>query len=286
MNADSPAEIRALLRERGIALKKRWGQNFLVNRGLRSRLLEALSPQPHELVWEIGAGLGSMTGELLERSRGVVAFEVDRGLCRYLKERFSTCPSLVLVEGDFLATWRGAADSYGVPDAILGNLPYRSASLIIARIIEGGLSPRAMVVTVQRELAQRMASPPGVKSYSSFSVLCQACFEVSVLGDAQPGSFYPAPQVASSMVELRPRADAPRGEVLAALSALSRSLFAARRKTIRNNLRGAGEALGFGPRRLAAALERAGIDQQARAEQLSPETLARLAVELTGPASP
>ena len=86
MNPDSPSEIRVVLQERGLALKKRWGQNFLINRGARERLVTMLEIQGNQTVWEIGPGLGSMTGLLTERAARVLAFEVDHGLCRFLQE--------------------------------------------------------------------------------------------------------------------------------------------------------------------------------------------------------
>jgi 16S rRNA (adenine1518-N6/adenine1519-N6)-dimethyltransferase len=286
VNPDSPAEIRAVLEERGLALKKRWGQNFLVNRGARQRLVSLLDLQENETVWEIGPGLGSMTGLLLGRAVRVLAFEVDRGLCRFLLETFGGTPSFKLVPGDFLESWRNAVSEYGPPDRLLGNLPYRTASLMIGDLIEGGLRPRVCVVTVQRELAERMASGPGTKSYSSFSVLCQSCFHVISRGDLQPGSFYPVPEVVSSIVEMRPRNDAPDSRTLRVLSALCRGLFSSRRKTIRNNL-GSGR---LGPDVSAvavkAALEGEGIDLGKRAEQLSPEIFLSLARALTGLSAP
>lgn len=286
MNPDSPAEIRAILEERGLALKKRWGQNFLVNRGARQRLVSLLELQANETVWEIGPGLGSMTVPLLERAARVMAFEVDRGLCRFLQETFGSASSFRLVPGDFLENWRNAVSEYGPPDRLLGNLPYRTASIMIGDLIEGGLRPHVIVVTVQRELADRMTSGPGTKSYSSFSVLCQSCFHVIDRGDLQPGSFYPVPEVVSSIVEMRPKNDAPDGRTLLVLSALCRGLFSSRRKTIRNNL-GAGR---LGPNVSAEALKTAlvgeGIDLGRRAEQLSPEIFLRLARLLTGLSAP
>ena len=277
MNFDSPAEIRALLEERGLALKKRWGQNFLVNRGARQRLVEILEPLPHETVWEIGPGLGAMSELLAGAAARVFAFEVDRGLCRFLEESLQGLSSFTLVPGDFLDTWKGTLQLRGTPDRILGNLPYSSASLMIADIIEAGVRPTRMVFTVQRELADRMASPPGQKSYSSFSVLCQSCFNVADRGDLQPGSFYPVPEVVSSIVEMTAAADAPSGDVLISLSALARSLFSSRRKTIRNNVKDGA---------VRVALEKEGIDPGLRAEQLPPAVFVRLARRLTGASSP
>jgi len=286
MNPDSPAEIRALLQERGLALKKRWGQNFLVNRGARERLVSLLEIGPGSTVWEIGPGLGSMT-ELLARKAGrVVAFEVDRGLCRLIEAAFGSRPSFVLVPGDFLETWRETAETRGLPDRIFGNLPYRSASLMIADLIKGGLRPALAVVTVQRELAERLCSRPGTKSYSSFSVLCQAAFRVASRGDLQPGSFYPAPEVVSSIVELRPRDDCPEGRTMEVLSALARGLFSSRRKMIRGNLAALRPLFGASPELLRDALAAEGIDPGRRAEEYPPEAFVALAKRLTGSGAP
>jgi 16S rRNA (adenine1518-N6/adenine1519-N6)-dimethyltransferase len=284
MNPDSPSDIRALLEERGLALKKRWGQNFLVNRGARERLIACLAPQQGERIWEIGPGLGSMTRALLEAAGTLVAFEVDRGLCRYLEESLGTAPGFLLVQGDFLDTWGRESAEHGPPARILGNLPYSSASMMIAELIEKGLRPTTMVFTVQRELAERIASAPGEKSYSSFSVLCQCSFSVAVRGNLQPGSFYPVPDVVSSIVEMKPLPGAPEGAVLETLSLVTRSFFGSRRKTIRNNIMSDRLGEGLPPERVLAAAEDAGIDVTLRAEQIPPEGFIRLAKLLRSPA--
>jgi 16S rRNA (adenine1518-N6/adenine1519-N6)-dimethyltransferase len=275
MNPDSPSEIRSLLEERGLALKKRWGQNFLVNRAARERIVSLLDPGPTETIWEIGPGLGAMTAALASLAGMVIAFEVDRGMCRFLEESLGGTPAFTLVPGDFLDTWKTVLTERGQPHRVFGNLPYRSASLMLAELIEGGVRPQRMVFTVQKELGERMASLPGRKSYSSFSVLCQSCFTVTARGDLQPGNFYPAPEVVSSLVEMAPRAGAPDGRVLETLSLLARQLFSARRKTIRNNAKEPA---------LLAALEEEGIDLGQRAEQIPPEAFVRLARRVAGPA--
>jgi 16S rRNA (adenine1518-N6/adenine1519-N6)-dimethyltransferase len=280
MNHDSPAAIRAELERRGLTLKKRWGQNFLINRGARESLVALLSPSPGERVWEIGPGLGAMTELLLASGSACVAFEVDRGLCRYLEEVYGGKEGFTLVAGDFVKTWREARQVHGDPHLLLGNLPYRSASLMIADMIEGELRPRRAILTVQREAALRMCSPPGLKSYSSFSVLCQAAFGVRMRGDLKSGSFYPAPDVTSSVVELVLRDDAPTGASLVLLGALARGLFASRRKTIRNNMAAALLPAGLRRDETLQALEKEGVDLGSRAEELAPETFVRAAKEL------
>jgi 16S rRNA (adenine1518-N6/adenine1519-N6)-dimethyltransferase len=150
---------------------------------------------------------------------------------------------------------------------------------MIAELIEKGLRPASMVFTVQRELAERIASVPGQKSYSSFSVLCQCTFSVAVRGNLQPGSFYPVPDVVSSIVEMRPLPDGPRGDTLAALSLVTRALFSSRRKTIRNNIVSDRMGEGLPPDRVLEAAADAGIDATLRAEQIPPGgflTLARI----------
>jgi 16S rRNA (adenine1518-N6/adenine1519-N6)-dimethyltransferase len=177
---------------------------------------------------------------------------------------------------------------------VFGNLPYRSASIMMADIAESGLRPRSMVFTVQRELAERMGSRPGVKSYSSFSVLCQSCFHVADHGDLQPGSFFPPPEVVSSIVELRPREDAPREGNLRMLTALARGLFSARRKTLRNNLGSLILPPSITAEIMLDTLRNQGVDPGCRAEELSPEAFVRLAHALcaaadrgpTGPSTP
>jgi 16S rRNA (adenine1518-N6/adenine1519-N6)-dimethyltransferase len=288
MNHDSTSEIRATLLERGLTLKKRWGQNFLVNRGARERIVALLGIRPGERVWEIGPGLGSMTELLLAAARELTVFEVDRGLCRWLEECFGGKPGFGLVSGDFVETWRNARDLQGPPERLLGNLPYRSASLMIMEMVEGGLRPASAVFTVQRELADRMTSQPGGKNYSSFTVLCQSCFEIEDRGDLKPGSFYPVPEVVSSIIELRPRLDAPEGSTLSVLSGLARGLFSSRRKTLRNNAAAltGGEGEPLAPSRVLAAFERAGINPGMRAEQVSPGAYVAMARYLTRSEAP
>jgi 16S rRNA (adenine1518-N6/adenine1519-N6)-dimethyltransferase len=288
VNYDSPVEIRAELERLGVQLKKRWGQNFLINRGARERIVSLLDPQPADTVWEIGAGLGGLTAELLPRVRRLLAFEVDRGLLHFLEKTFGDCAALTLVPGDVLASWKPALARFGPPDRLVGNLPYRTASAILASFAEQGLVAQRMVFTVQKELAERMRAPAGSKNYSSFSLLCQHLYAISERMELKPGSFYPAPAVVSTVVELAPRpelrAQAPE-ERLFFLN-LTRALFRSRRKTLWNNLLAWGASNGVPAPRLREALEAEGIDPRGRSEGLRLETLERLARRLRPPARP
>jgi 16S rRNA (adenine1518-N6/adenine1519-N6)-dimethyltransferase len=282
VNYDSPAQIRAELERLGVRLKKRWGQNFLINRAARERIVNLLDPRPTETVWEIGAGLGGLTAELLGRARTLVAFEVDHGLLRFLEQSFAGEAGFILVPGDALKSWKPQLDRLGPPDRVTGNLPYRSASAILGSFAEEGLSPSRMVFTVQRELAERMCARPGTKSYSSFSLLCQQAYAIRARMELKPGSFYPAPEVVSTVVELtpRPRSSPQSPEERVFFLHLARALFRYRRKTLWNNLMAWDTARQAPDSKLREALKAEGIDPGGRAETLGPEALERLARRL------
>lgn len=281
MNYESPREIAGLLEERGLSLKKRFGQNFLVARGARDRLVTIANPQPTDTVWEIGPGIGSMTELLIARVARLIAFEIDRGFVSVLQLRFPERKNLTIVPGDVLDTWHRVRSEAGRPDLIFGNLPYRSANLIIASLIKGGSHDVRVVATVQREVAERMAAEPGSKAYGGFSMLCQWAYAVELRGELKPGSFYPAPEVLSTVVELRPRDRTPLRDPELFFS-LTRSLLGSRRKTIRNNLITAGRLseLGLGEAEVTEALEGLSIDPGCRAEQLSVDQVVALADRL------
>jgi 16S rRNA (adenine1518-N6/adenine1519-N6)-dimethyltransferase len=272
---DSPKQIALLLKERGLSLKKRFGQNFLVSPGARQKIVALLAPKSDQRVWEIGPGIGSLTHMLLELAGGLVAFEIDHGLVRILDESLGARSHLRIVSGDYLKTWRGEAASYGLPHLVVGNLPYNAAAPIIATLIEWEQPVARAVFTVQREVAKRMAAKPRTKDYSGFSLICQSLFEVRLHGDIAAPSFHPVPEVTSTIVSLAPNGlshDYDRE----LYGMLVRDLFAARRKTIRNNLSSGVIARGREVGEIEGALRTAGIDPGARGEELSVLQLRRL----------
>lgn len=255
----------------GIALKKRWGQHFMINRGARRKIVELLDPQPGELVWEIGAGLGALTEMIDSLAGATVAFESDHGLVRHLRSEFSGA-SVRVVAGDFLETREQAAAAYGTPQRVAGNLPYSSGAAIVAALVEHGPQVGRMVFTLQKEVVERMCAAPGSRAYSSFSAICQAFYAVAGQGDLQPGSFYPVPEVQSGVVTMDVRADAGRVRDRAVFFTLVRAAFSARRKTLRNNLLRA-SPFPLAKRDLLSIMERMGIEAGVRAEALSADDL-------------
>ncbi len=271
MNHDSPTDIGQALEAAGIALKKRWGQNFMINRGARRKIVELLDPQPGESIWEIGAGLGALTEMIAPLAGNTVVFESDHGLVRHLQSELSDS-SVQIVAGDFLDTREQALAAYGAPKRVGGNLPYSSGAAIVAALLEHGPQVDRMVFTLQKEVVERMCAAPGSRTYSSFSVICQAFYAVTNQGDLQPGSFFPAPEVQSGVVTMDLRADAGRVRDPAIFFLLVRSAFAARRKTLRNNLLRE-SPFPLSKRDLLAVVQRVGIDAGVRAEALGADEL-------------
>ena len=209
--------------------KKKFGQNFLINPETRKALAQTLYAQSGDEVWEIGPGLGAMTALLLEKGLKVKAFEIDLGFIRVLKNIFSEDKNFTLVEGDVMKTWQAHQSA----PFLFGNLPYNVAAVLLADLIENNRIFSRMVVTVQKEVAQRMAASAGKPDYSSFSVLCASAYKVKPLMTIRPSSFYPQPNV-DSMAVILEKKDAQKYP--AVFYPLVRALFASRRKTIKNNL--------------------------------------------------
>ena len=276
MNYDSQKEIMAVLNERGLRPTKKFGQNFMISRAAREKVLSYINIKEGNSVWEIGGGLGAMTSMALERvgqSGHLTVFEIDRGYIDFLAEQFGTHPGFSIVAGDMVKTWKAVYEATGRPDAIFGNLPYNSASAMITQLIEGDCLASSMVFTVQKEMGLRIAAKPGSADYSSFSVLCQLACDVAYQGDLKSGSFYPVPEVVSGIVTFTPKPDFREYATPQVLKAI-RDMFASRRKTLLNNLRP------YGIEKVQTACQSLGIDVNTRAETLSPVKIAELAKKI------
>jgi 16S rRNA (adenine1518-N6/adenine1519-N6)-dimethyltransferase len=283
---NSGPALRAYLHERGLEIRKHWGQNFLINPSARKAIIDALEAEEGGGVWEIGSGMGAMTAELLNKNLKVKAFEIDPGFCSILEELFSSGGAFTLVRGDVLKTWEnenslpGSVRSYPY---LLGNLPYTIAAVLVGNLIEKGRLFTRMAVTVQKEVARRMAAPPGSKEFSSISVLCASAYTINIFMTLKGASFYPVPHVESAALRFDLRRD--RTKVPALFYPLVRALFASRRKTIANNLehflansctiqqKGQADAM-------KTALEQSGVRGGDRAEKLPVEAFLSLASEL------
>jgi 16S rRNA (adenine1518-N6/adenine1519-N6)-dimethyltransferase len=259
-----------------VSKRRALGQHFLRDAGIARAIVDLVGPTAADLVVEIGPGQGALTQELARRAGRLVALEVDRGLLESLRRRW---PAVEALEAD-ARTWDyGALERPpGGRVLVVGNLPYSIGKPIVAALLEARGALDAMALMLQREVAERLAAPPGGKVYGALSVLTQAVCDVELALRVPPGAFRPPPKVESAVVRLTPR---PHGRVPPELEArfreVVRAAFASRRKTLANALTG-GLGLSLGVAREAAT--RSGVDPGRRAETLTIEEFVSLTARL------
>lgn len=261
--------------------QKRFGQNFLTNQSIISRIISSLDPKPGETIIEIGPGEGALTHPLLQRQARVVAIEFDNNLIPRLEQKFGSSDNFHLIHADALSTDYCEIIRPSNTARVVANLPYNVSTAILQRLIEQRACVTEMVLMLQREVVDRITAVPGSSERGYLSVLVEAYCETEKLFDVAPGSFRPAPQVWSSVVRITPRRDSAaqvKDEKL--LWRIVSAGFAQRRKTILNNIRNAPQPLQETVKNHGGAsivLCRAEVELQRRAETLTLEEWARIA---------
>lgn len=250
----------------------------MINRSILERIVAAARLQPGETVLEVGSGLGFLTWFLLQQGVVVHAFEKDEQFVPFLQAFFSGQSTLHLHARDFLkADLDEVLGQTGFK--VVANLPYSITAPAMGRILEQPHLDSA-VVTVQRQVAERIVSPPARKTYGSFSLFCQFYSRPELLFHISPGNFHPAPAVYSSVVRFTKKAPPLAGREREMFFALVRAVFTTRRKTFLNSLRRSPvPALSQAP--LEQLLPDAGIDPGSRGEDLPLEGFIQLAAFLT-----
>jgi 16S rRNA (adenine1518-N6/adenine1519-N6)-dimethyltransferase len=262
-----PSEVRATLRAAGLRARHALSQNFLADPDVLSAILAEADPAPGARVLEIGPGLGFLTGGLLAAGALVLAVELDRGLADVLRERFAPdleADRLRLIEGDALD--QDLVHLVESPYDVVANLPYHITSPILHALLGEPPRPRRLVLMVQREVAERIAAPPGKMSY--LSVFVQYHARVRVAFAVPATAFEPAPAVESAVIVVEPydADDRLASDEEDGLWRLVQAAFRERRKMIHNVL---ARQLPVDAGRVAAALAAAGIAPDRR-----PQTLA------------
>lgn len=264
---------RRVLGRYGMQPKASFSQNFLVARDVVDDIVEALSLAPGKPVVELGAGLGTLTAGILRAGARVFAVEQDRDMIRVLGAELGEVDGFELVPGDAASIdLEALAARAGGKITVAGNLPYAITGAILRHLVEHRRLLDRAVIMVQREVRDRLVSPPGTKSYGALTVFVRAAFEIEPVRIVKPGAFHPPPKVDSAVVRLVAR-ERPLAEETDAFRAVVRGAFEQRRKTLRNALLGAYRD----PARVDAALAAAGIDGKVRGETLSVEDFDRLA---------
>jgi 16S rRNA (adenine1518-N6/adenine1519-N6)-dimethyltransferase len=224
--------------------KRRFGQNFLVDRNIIDRIIRAVDPQPDQTFIEIGPGRGALTSRLIEKTGRVIAVEFDRDLVAQLRKQFAGSSNLQVVEADALKIDFCEAIAPAIPARVIANLPYNVGTAILQRLIEQRACIGEMTLMLQREVVDRITAPAGSSERGYLSVLVEAYCETEKLFDVSPQAFRPTPKVWSTVVRLqvRPKIAAEVNDEELLWQVVSAG-FAHPRKTILNNLREAPESI-------------------------------------------
>ena len=255
-----------ILKKYGLRPNKGLGQNFLVDDAALRRVVTVAELGADDAVLEIGPGLGSLTRHLAKAARRVVAVEIDDQLIPPLREVLAPFENITIVHDDIL----NCDPDTLIPESpylVVANIPYYITSAIIRHLLEAKNPPSRMILTVQREVAQRICAKPGEMSLLALSV--QVYGDPRIAARIPAGAFYPAPKVDSAIVriDLSPEPKISPDQ-LESFFTLAKAGFGQKRKTL-NNAISAG--MGWSKPHTKVLLENAGIDPQRRAETLSLE---------------
>jgi 16S rRNA (adenine1518-N6/adenine1519-N6)-dimethyltransferase len=271
----SPAQLINIWKLRP---KKQLGQNFLIEPSTAEMIVRRSGLQPPDVVLEIGAGLGALTVPLARIARKVYAVEKDKQLIEVLRNILvsNDCDNVILLNENILAVniTRLAHDE-SVKLVVYGNLPYNISSQILVHLISARAAVSHCVLMFQKELAQRIASPSGSKTYGRLSVMLQYCADIRCIAKVKASLFYPKPKVDSEIIEIKFRTEpiyvADDEEFF---FRVVKAAFSKRRKTLKNAISGSG--LVSDSATAARLLEAAGIDPSRRAETLGIEEFVKL----------
>ncbi len=295
--------LKVLFEERGIRIKKQWGQNFLIDQNLLQFIVKTAELSRNDVVLEIGAGTGSLTRLLAQKAEHVFAVEVDRKLFEILGETLKDFNNVTLINRDILKSKHhiqpeiveAISESLHTANSptgdlcvkVIANLPYYISTPVIIDLLQEVLPIKTMVLTLQRDTTNRMVAHPGTKSYGVLSIMTRLFAEVKVLKKLPPEVFWPAPLVESAIVKMMVNrlryVDTIRD--YRGFQDVVRAIYDSRRKTISNSLLSLCASHGIKKNEtrddLAAILERVGIRPDSRGEELEIEKLIELSNEIS-----
>ena len=233
----SRTEVSALLTKHGLAPRRAFGQNFVVDANTVRKIARLADVRAGDFVLEIGAGLGSLTLALAETGAQIVAVEIDNGLVEVLRENTASLPNVEIIHGDAMQLDWQPLLSKSKHWHVVANLPYNLATPIVADILDGLSQVDHLLVMVQSEVADRLVAQVGSDAYGAVSVKINYWATAKIVGAVSASVFFPQPRVESALVDIRRRTEPGVTDVGASeLFALVRTGFAKRRKMLRGAL--------------------------------------------------
>ena len=280
----NPQKTIEVIQKHGFDFQKKFGQNFLIDSHVLTKIIDAAEITKDDFVLEIGPGIGTMTQYLAEAAREVTAVEIDRNLIPILKETLAAYDNVTVINQDVLKLDIAALaqeKNEGKPIKVVANLPYYITTPIIMGLFESHVPISSITVMVQKEVAMRMQAGPGTKDYGALSLAVQFYAEPYIAANVPPNCFIPRPNVGSAVIRLKSYQEPPvkvKDEKL--LFALIRASFNQRRKTLVNGLKNSSE-LQFTKEEILEALGKCGFNENVRGEALTLAQFAALADVLT-----
>lgn len=277
MKLYAPSTIREIKEKYGFKLSKSLGQNFLTDKNIIDKIIDATEITDEDLVIEIGPGIGVLTAEACQKAKRVVAVEIDRNLIPILEDTLSEYNNVEIINQDVLKTdLNEIIEKSGCRRAkVIGNLPYYITTPIIMALLEGDIHADSITIMMQKEVADRIKSNPGTKAYGALSVAVQYYCTVRNVAVVPKEVFFPAPKVDSAVLRLDLRDEKPvELDDEKMFFRCIKAGFGQRRKTLSNSLIGLGDVT---KEEVKSCLEAAGIDEKRRAETLNLDEFAAIA---------
>lgn len=261
--------------------KRSLSQNFLLDPNLQRKIVAELEARAGDTVLEVGAGHGELSAHLVGEVSRLVLVEKDESLAEELTDRWGGRPDVRVVAADALEVDLAGLVPHDRPYRVLSNLPYAVTSPLLFAFLALRPPPRRIVVTVQKELAERVVAEPGGRDYGALSVGVRARAAVERAFDVSRQAFRPVPDVESSVLRIEPDPERAAGMDEEALRTLTRAAFGMRRKQLQKILRTAPE-YALGREEAVALLRELDIDPRWRPERLSPARFVELSSRLRG----
>ncbi len=261
--------LKVLLSEKGVQLKKAYGQNFLTDTVLLSEIVEGAGITKDDTVLEIGCGAGALTKVLSEKAKKVVGYEIDKTLTPVLDETLKDCGNVTIVYKDIMKERIDAVEKQlGGEYKLVANLPYYITTPVIMKFLENSYAIRSMTVMVQEEVARRFAASPKSSDYGAITVGINLRGSAEIIMKVGREKFTPVPNVDSAVVNILVEKDKFKGEDLSKIRETVRTAFSGRRKTLANNLI---NGYKFSRKDAERVLEICGFSPLCRGETLSAE---------------
>jgi len=268
--------IKKELEAYGLVPRKRWGQHFLIDRNILSKVVRTAGIEETDVILEVGPGLGVLTLALAKEAKRVIAVEIDKKLVEILQEKVADCPNVEIIRKDIMEVdFNDLIERGGQPLKVVANLPYQISTPLLFRFIESRPLFASLTLMLQKEVAERMTAAPGGKDYGPLSIFTQIVSDFSIQFLTKPSAFFPPPKVDSAVIHMvwkeRPLVS---DEEIEWFKRVVRGSFGYRRKTLMNALRLSG--LSFREEG-AERMKRIGIDPKRRPETLTIQEYVRLA---------